>query len=455
MNALRRRYGLVIVGGGPAGLAPLVAASRDGRLDDLLARGVVVIEQSSAIGAGRLGRYAINSDSTADTFLSAITGHLDPRLGTLLDTKVSRILRSKGRETVPLTLAAALMADVGRVLTDAIIETGGQVITFCRALGSTQRPGGGWSTQVRRLDDGADFIVESDAVVLATGGDQNNERLRADAVAGLPLVPHHASKVLWSDHVLRQSGLRELQTRLRRSAAPKVAIVGGSTSALATAALLLRSLPDETRADGSITVLHRRPLRVFYPSVDAALADGYDEFTPEDVCPLSGFVYRLAGFRLESRELLLRLRQINGRPPEPRCRLHRIRDGVDSEALGVIEEADVVVAALGYRPRALPLYDASGHRIALRGVIGAAPLVDRRCRIVAADGEPVGSVFSIGLASGFVPHGKLGGEPSFVGQANGLWLWQTAVGALIVDQVLPDAVVAAFVDDDQMATVGA
>ena len=31
----------------------------------------------------------------------------------------------------------------------------------------------------------------------------------------------------------------------------------------------------------------------------------------------------------------------------------------------------------------------------------------------------------IGLAAGFVPHGKFGGEPSFGGQPNGLWLWQT------------------------------
>jgi hypothetical protein len=40
------------------------------------------------------------------------------------------------------------------------------------------------------------------------------------------------------------------------------------------------------------------------------------------------------------------------------------------------------------------------------------------------------------LAAGFVPHGKLGGEASFRGQANGLWLWQSDVGGLIVDAIL-------------------
>ncbi|RZM10963.1 MAG: aminotransferase DegT, partial [Sphingomonas sp.] len=44
--------------------------------------------------------------------------------------------------------------------------------------------------------------------------------------------------------------------------------------------------------------------------------------------------------------------------------------------------------------------------------------------------------YGIGLAAGFVPWGRLGGEASFSGQANGLWLWQNDVGMMIVDQLL-------------------
>ena len=54
-------------------------------------------------------------------------------------------------------------------------------------------------------------------------------------------------------------------------------------------------------------------------------------------------------------------------------------------------------------------------------------------------GNPIPGLFGIGLAAGFVPHGKLGGEPSFSGQANGLWLWQNDVGSIIVDAVLSSA----------------
>ena len=45
-------------------------------------------------------------------------------------------------------------------------------------------------------------------------------------------------------------------------------------------------------------------------------------------------------------------------------------------------------------------------------------------------------LYGIGLAAGFVPWGALGGEKSFIGQANGLWLWQNDIGQMILDQLL-------------------
>ena len=66
-------------------------------------------------------------------------------------------------------------------------------------------------------------------------------------------------------------------------------------------------------------------------------------------------------------------------------------------------------------------------------------MVDRHCRIKDATGAAIPGLYGIGLAAGFVPWGKLGGEASFSGQANGLWQWQNDVGAMIVDQVLGDA----------------
>jgi hypothetical protein len=135
--------------------------------------------------------------------------------------------------------------------------------------------------------------------------------------------------------------------------------------------------------------------------------------------------------------MVLRALAIGGRVPDPRLALFRIDRHDAAETRAVIEAADLVIAATGYRPHAMPLFDAAGMPIALAcdaDVPG--PLVDRHCRVLAADGSVVEGAFAIGLAAGFVPWGALGGESSFRGNANGLWLWQNDVGQMIVEQVL-------------------
>ena len=427
------RFGTVIVGGGPAALAPLISASRDGRLDEVLAAGVAIVERGSSIGSGQLGEYGISSDSTADTFMTAVLGHADPRLGVLADHPLCRELQALGPGAVPLVKAAALMGMIGSILHKAIVEAGGAVMVGHEALSARQGSDGRWRTSVRCLDDGSVCELHSDALVLAAGGHQALDRLHREPVAGQPLLPTYAGKVVQSDEVLRLGGLAAMSKRLTGIASPTIAIVGGSTSALAASGALLQGLPNETRAAGAITVLHRRALRVFYRSPEDATADGYTDFGPDDICPVSGFVYRLAGFRTDSRELVMRASGIGGRPPEPRLRLHRIDESNPGDTHAILERADVIVAAIGYRPKLLTVYGADGDEIELAGRNRNVAAVDRECRVLDATGRPVERLFAIGLAAGFRPSGKFGGEPSFSGQANGLWLWQTAVGAMLID----------------------
>ena len=60
--------------------------------------------------------------------------------------------------------------------------------------------------------------------------------------------------------------------------------------------VLLAALGDRLE-DGGVTLMHRQPLSVFYNSEAAALADGYTAFGPDDICPVSGFVFRFGGAR--------------------------------------------------------------------------------------------------------------------------------------------------------------
>ncbi len=428
-------HGTAIVGGGPAGLAPLVSASRDGRLSAVLSTGIAVVERGRAIGPGRIGRYGIMSDSTAETFMAAVARHADPCLETLTRHPFCVDMASRGRAAVPLRDAGTLQGLLGSVLERSISGAGGAVVTGHVAMSATRVRGLGWRTRIRRLVDGSEATIDSRRILVATGGRQDPSRTMASKLAGVSIGPACGSRLIHSEAALREGGVGRIASRLSAIEHPRIAILGGSTSALATAVSLLRGFPVGRLGVGAIRILHRRPLRVFYPSVDTALADGYREFGDDDVCPVSGFVYRLGGFRLDSRELVMSLLGVGGRPREPRVDAFMVGDG-DHDLVGAsLEHADLVIAALGYEPRLLPLSDERGCAIPLNGTHGR-PAVDSLCRILDADGEPVPDAYGLGLAAGYRPSGALGGERSFVGQANGLWLWQTAVGGLVVDAML-------------------
>jgi len=426
----------LIVGGGPAGLAPLVSASRLGLLDRIMADGIALAERGPMIGAGRIGRYAINSDSTANTLVNCVCDNPYPPLAALRDHPVTRAIAAHQSGSVPLALVGEFMQVLGIALRDLLLASGNNVLLEHEALSSKRLSDGSWRTKLRRLADGAVVFVDSRFVVLATGGHQPWSYLERHRVGGRPLLPFYAEKLVQSDETLTASGLAAIGHRLAKGRSKRVAIVGSSSSAMACANAILRSSFGQDLGAGAVTLLHRRPLRIFYPSATEALADGYNEFGSEDICPISGFVFRLSGLRLEARDLLMAVRGIGGRPREERLRLHQIEAGADHAAAGILDDADVVIAALGYRPRALPLLTSSGSRIELFGDdSGARPLVDSNCRVLDRRGAPIEGLLGIGLGSGFFSRELVGGELSFSGQTNSLWQWQNAIGALIARQI--------------------
>jgi dTDP-4-amino-4,6-dideoxygalactose transaminase len=425
----------LLIGGGPAGTALLTAATKRGQLGDF-AEGLVVVERDAAIGVGRLCKYAITSDSTATTFLTAVKDNPYPEIAAILDHPAGRaVARYTDAIGVPLVEAGPLIRATGDRLGDIVCANGGELLTGHEALGTRRIDGGMWSTRLRRRADGTEFEQLSHNVVIATGGHQPLDRLAAQQVAGQSLVAQAGDRLLQSDEVLAHGGMAKVADLLSGKRAPKIVVIGGSTSALATIFLILKTAPALPFGEHGITLLHRRPLRPFYPSIEAAQAEGFTDFTPDDICPVSGFVYRLAGFRLEARELVLRMLGVDGRVADPRIRDHRITGAEDEIARSALAEADIVIAALGYRPHALPVFDTDGQPIDLSAAHNRA-MVDKHCRVTDAAGSAIPGLYGIGLAAGFVPWGHLGGEASFSGQANGLWQWQNDVGQMIVDQVL-------------------
>ncbi len=268
--------------------------------------------------------------------------------------------------------------------------------------------------------------------MLATGGHQPWAPFVSQSFAGVPLSSTHADRLVSSDGLLRHGGAELIVERLSHAGSPRIA--GSSTSAISVVRFLPSALGDRL-GPGAVTVLHRSAPQIFHPSALAAVAEGFaDDFGVDDLCPIMGYVFCFAGFHKSSRELAIAMFGIDGRQPEP-CTRFLSASADEGAPTAALSEADLVVATTGYRPSLLRLVDADGAQITLADDLGR-PAVDEACHVVDTTDIPVPGVLGIGLAAGFRPSGRPGGEASFRGQVDGLSLWQNDVGWSIVDQLL-------------------
>jgi len=415
-----------------------------GELDKLLDTGICIVDRSATMGHGSIGQYIINSDTYCDTFLECLQRADDPVVQTIAASAAKKQMDSYRGGAVPLRVVGAFMGEVGSALRQAVdAHPTSQFIPQVQARSIRRLPDGRFEVELLDLSEASKdstFTIRADHVVMAMGASQSVEQtLRSPIVPGLTLAERFAHKAILTNTVLAGTGPTEIEQRLQSKTRPKVVIIGASHSSTSSAWVLLNKV-NIPFGEGDITILHREPFRIFYPSREAALAEGYTDFTDDDFCPITNRLYRLAGLRFDSRQLLRQIWGIGDALPERRVRLIPLdrtgqHNSVDVEAL--LEEADLIIPAFGYRPNTLPLLDVDGDPIELLAAgEGAPPLVDTACRVLDSSGMPVPNLFGIGLASGFKLTGKLGGEPSFRGQTNGLWLYQNGVGEIILDRML-------------------
>ena len=372
-----------IIGAGPAGSGVLASLLKEG----LRAGDVDVVDPLAPLQAGTLAQWAIASDTTATKLAAQIPDALP---------QWRARLAALGDGSAPLALAGAAL----RAKADWAVRRSGARHHAARALSLAATPDG-WCIV---LSNGDTLLAPS--VVLALGGVEVPTRA-GDALASLGLPP-------------RETLLSSALFRAPPPAFPsgtRVAILGGSHSAMAAAGHLLAG---ETEwDDGAVSLLHRSPPRVTHASVEAARKAGAD-FAPSDVCPHTGRVFALGGFRLDSAQLLRRIRS----GQERRVRLLPWRSPAARDAA---RRADVVVSALGYAPSALPV-TINGQDIEVSGV-------DRASRALDPRGRAIPGLWRVGLAAGLALSGRFG-EPGFRGQANGLALWHNEVGADVARGVL-------------------
>ena len=411
-----------IVGTGPGGTGPLVFAAQNGVLDAWLEMGVALIDRAKTFG-GTIGRYAVNSDTLGNVYLECLEPPAARKhFAALRAEPVTRTIRSHARGFPPLPLVGQYFNQFGRVLLKAVTAhprsmfLGGTTASALRL-----RTDG--SLAIATNSCGKDGTVAARTAVLALGGRPARVRTSIDG-----LKP---DRMMSSDVLLTQSGLSRAASLLAGARRPRVLILGGSHSAYSAAWAFLNLVPQLQFGKGAITIVCRRDPKIFYPTRADAQADRYP-FEEDDICRRTQRVNRLAGLRGDGRELWRAMTSRPGTVSESRVRTLRCGsfESMEGDLVRAAYDADLIVTAFGYAPRTIPIYDATGRRLALRADDGG-PAVDDDARIILQNGRVLPNVFAIGLGSGYRPHGPMGGEPSFRGQANSLWLYQNDIGGKV------------------------
>ena len=313
--------GAVIVGAGPAGMGPLIAARGQGTLEALMDAGLAILDRSSQIGPGELGRYAIRSDSFADSFLAPAALEGRPALAPLLKQGAGQQLERHRGGPVPLSTVANFMTAVGAHFRTWLDQHAyDPFICGATAIHAHRQPDGAWLTTYRGTDNHTAGI-RSRHLILATGATQSRHALEQVVVADQPLLTRFGDKTVLSSELLAHGGKALLAQHLHGKREPHVVVIGGSHSAMSSALVCLQHWDAEQARQGRVTILHRRPFRITYATPEAAWAEGYHDFTPDDICPRSGRVYPLAGMRSDSRNLLRRYLGLGDTKPEPRLQM--------------------------------------------------------------------------------------------------------------------------------------
>jgi len=436
-GARAHNFGLVICGGGPAGLGLLICAAREGKLERLLDEGVAIVERRDTLGSGSMAHYRINANSLGVAFLESLDELREQeRFARLLDAEATRELAAWRDRRPPLRVVGRYLAELGAVVGGTVARHPScEVVTQTEVRKIRLLPGGGVVVSGSRANED-EYSVTGKRAVIAMGGKPPADFASCTLAPGLDLRPF-ASKVVHASKLLDSRSEVEPELRASLAGGAPVTIVGGRHSGWSTAWLLLNDdrFRAENPGDGRITILHRGTIDLFFPTAAEAEAAGYSVDLAKDVCPLSGRVHRYGGLRGDARALALQTLRGAGRAAQIRLVDLQTAAGVEA-ARSALEQAAVVISATGHQPRLPELVAADGaplHVAYRRG--GAA--TSERALFTSEDGSELPELVGYGLGAGLKVSPDVGGEQGYP-VAEGVWLYHYDVGRVVLRTLFPD-----------------
>jgi hypothetical protein len=475
----------VLCGAGASGTGLLIAAINHGFLDVLAEQGGIVAYEKSENTGGMLANTRIPSNSFASVFVECLPGLKRyfgancPQIQELEAAKEVTAITSIGHDALELTIVGSYLKKLGSLIWDRASQVSKCELNLEHEIVALQLLGGDAGIEVTaRSKHGAIITTcRSKKVIISMGGVQNLDVIETIpiyntvtmALCRNKLIPSHTvvqrpgavtqmlldnlSKLSHTDatvaatdvaatdatDVTVDGGKEQAQeatnsnekqqmmnattnaTTNALTAKNPVVIVGGSHSAWAAAFNFLNKISrDVELEEGSIVILHRSPIRMYYGSLEEAETAGYKVDPIKDVCPLTGRVNRYGGLRYHVNTLA---QSVVLAESEKRIKCVHMGAQADQTAIEqLFNDAVLVVAAIGYAARVPTIVDAHGATVKLQSTFGQLT-TNAKGQCSNQDGVLLPNVLAYGLGAGQFSNPEVGGEASFAGRVDGVWLY--------------------------------
>lgn len=428
------RFGYAVAGFGPAGCGFLLHAIKTKSIERLVNDGLVIIDREAKPGPGKISRYQLTGNSLSRAFLDCVD---DPDLAWLFedlcksDPSVKQ-LQALEFEAPPLDIVGDFLTMMAKRTLDHLKEKYGIPVLLETEIDQLQRqPSGSFTLSLRHRQTGQTSTMSAENVICALGGRQSRQVVENTEIA--PKLPLSE----FSDHLMVSDDFLMMSDEAVRAAIPlkdggDVVVVGGSHSAISTIDRLTEALAPVGLK--SLTMAHASPLRLYYASAEEARADNYPFLDPDDICPMSGRVNRFGGLRYRSLDVAKSILK-TGRMPEHDVAINWLQLRSSSAAMirQTLDKAPTVIAAMGYQANLPSLVDDRNVEIPLcnlpRGVE-----VDETGQVNTVNQGPMPGLFAIGIGSTLLRRSdEIGGEASFRGVADGVWLYHNHGGGVILN----------------------
>ena len=420
-------FDIVIIGSGPAGTGLLSGLLKQSLTDDHNPLNLCLIEARHAESAGNIDAYNIPSDTRAEKFLTCLDG-LPSSISShsKLRTHIEN-LRHYGSKAVPLSFVGAFYRQLSQLICDHMIQSGKLDVRWKTKVLQGRWQDAHWKLTVQSGTHRE--TISTKQVVMACGASEPLGRLD-EFLKSYRLMTKDLKAVQFSSDILKAGEDDAAILELKALSSPKIVILGGSHSAISSAGKLLSH--EIKFSESAISILHRSPMQVTFDTPAEARKYGVTDFSNVDICPKTGRVFALKGFRLESRDLFLAVKGYSDQGIENRVVLTPLETISLSQTRKKLLSADLVISALGYTPNYIPLYIGDeANPIAFN----APNFVNDNSQLLSEHEEEIPNCYALGLASNYNLAERFG-EPSFSGQANGLVLWFKDIGMDLAQTLL-------------------